>query len=85
MENMHFGEVSGDASWPSDYTEQPKNNQKGPVFNPGILVTVEEDMVGFQVHRSQHNLEGSGAVEVPGLFSDNGPRTTLRKFPMFLG
>ena len=85
MENMHFDELLGNASQPPDHTNHPKNNQKGPSLNAGILVTVEEDMVGFQVHRSQHNLEGSGAVEVPGLFSDNGPRTTLRKFPMFLG
>ena len=30
MENTHFDEVSGDESRPPDYTNYPKNNQKGP-------------------------------------------------------
>ena len=52
MENMHFDELLGNASQPPDYPNHPKNNQKGPSLNAGILVTVEEDMVGFQGHHS---------------------------------
>ena len=47
MENIHFDEVSGNASRPTDYSNHPKNNQKGPGLNPGILMTVEEDVVVF--------------------------------------
>ena len=46
-------------------------------------MTVEEDVEGFQVHHSPHNLEVSGAVELPGVIYDDGPGTTSRKSPMF--
>ena len=62
MENVHFDEVSGDASWPPDYSNHPNNTQKVPGLNPGILVKVEEDVVGFQVNHSPLHLEVSGAV-----------------------
>ena len=62
MENIHFDEVLGDASRPPEYSNHPKNNQKGPGLNPGILVTVEEDVVGFQGHHSPLHLEGSEYV-----------------------
>ena len=81
---MYLDEVSGDASWPSYYTNHSKNNQKGTGLNTGILVTVEEDVVGFQSHHIPQHLEGSGDVEVPGVISDDGPGTTSRKYPMFL-
>ena len=84
MENMHFDKVSGDAYRPPDYPNQPKNYQKGPGLNTGTLVTtVEEDMVGFQDHHSPHYLESSGALEVPGIISDDGPGNTSRKPAMF--
>ena len=38
-------------------------------------MTVEEDVVGFQDHHSPLHLEGSGAVEVPDVISDDGPGT----------
>ena len=44
---MNFDEVPGDAPWPPDYPNHPKNNKKGPILNPGILVTAEEYVVGF--------------------------------------
>ena len=47
--------MSGGASQPTDYTNHQKNNQKGPVFDTGILVIVEEDVVGFQGHQSPYN------------------------------
>ena len=53
---MHFDEVPADASWPPDYPNHRKNNKKGPGLNPGILVTVQEDVVGFQGHHSPHHL-----------------------------
>ena len=56
MENMHFDEVSGDASWPPDYPNHPKNNQKGPGLNTIILVTAEEYVVGLQGHHSPQHL-----------------------------
>ena len=46
-------------------------------------MTVEEDVVGFQGHHSPQHLEGSGAVEAPGVIYDDGPGTTSRKSPMF--
>ena len=39
-----------------------KNNQNGLGLNTGMLVTVEEDVVGLQGNRSPHHLEGSGTV-----------------------
>ena len=75
--------MSGDASQPPDFPNHPKNNKKGLGLNTGILVTVEEDVTGFQGHHSPHNLEVSGAVELPGVISDDGPGTTSRKSPMF--
>ena len=39
--------------------------------------------MGFQGHHSPHNLEFSGAVELPGVIYDDGPGTTSRKSPMF--
>ena len=80
---MHFDEVSGDASRPPDYPNHPKNNKKGTGLNPGILVTVEEYVVGFQGYHSPQHLEGSGAAEVPGVISGDGPGTTSRKSTMF--
>ena len=56
MEDIHFDEISGDASWPTDYSNHPKNNQKIPGLNTGILVTVEEDVVGFQGFHSPLHL-----------------------------
>ena len=41
-------------------------------LNPVILVTVEEDVVGFQGHNSSQHLECSDAVEVPDVISDDG-------------
>ena len=41
MKNMHFDEVSGDASSPTDYTNHLKNDKKVSGLNPGILVTLE--------------------------------------------
>ena len=52
-------------------------------MNNGILVKVEEDVVGFQGNHIPHHLEGSGAVEVPGVISDDGPGNTSRNSPMF--
>ena len=80
---MHFDEVSGDASRPPDYPNHPKNNKKGTGLNPGILVTVEEYVVGFQGRHISHHLEGSGTVEVPGVIYDDAPKTTSSKSPMF--
>ena len=74
---MCFDEVSGDASQPTDYPNHPNINQKG------ILVKVEEDMVGLQSHYSPQHFDGSGDVEVAGVISDDGPGTTSRKSPMF--
>ena len=54
--------MSCGASRPTDYTNHQKNNQKGPVFDTGILVIVEEDVVGFQGHHDALNLEGNGDV-----------------------
>ena len=83
MENIHFDEVSGDASRPPDHSNHPKNNQNVRGLNPVILETVEEDVVGFQGHHSPLDLEGSGAVDVPGVISNDGPGITSRKSPMF--
>ena len=83
MKDIHFDEVSGDSSRPPDYPNHPNNNRKGLSLNPGILATVEEELVGFQSRHSPKHLEGSGAVKVPGVISDSGPRTTLRKSPIF--
>ena len=83
MEYVYFNEVSGDASWPPYYPNQPKKNQNGLGLNPGILVTVEEDLVGYQGHHNTQHLEGSGDVEAPGVISDDGPGTTSRKSPIF--
>ena len=52
MENIHFYEVSGAASRYAVYSNHPKNNQNRQGLNPGILMTVEEDVLGFQVHHS---------------------------------
>ena len=75
--------MSGDASRPPDYYNHQKNIQKGPGFKTGILVTAEEYVLGFQVHHIPLNLEGSGAVEVPGVISDYVPETTSSKSPIF--
>ena len=80
---MNFYEVSGDASQPTDDPKNPKNNQKGPGLDPGILVTVQEDVVGLHGQHSPQNLEGSGDVEVTGVIYDDVPGTTSRKSPMF--
>ena len=56
MKNIHSDEVSGDASWPPGYPNHPKNNKKVPGLNPSILVTVEKDVEGFQVHHSPQQL-----------------------------
>ena len=60
IENIYYGGVAGDASRPPDYCNHLNNNQKVPSLNPGILATVEEAVVGFQVHHNPHHLEGSG-------------------------
>ena len=39
--------------------------------------------MGFQVHHSPHHLECSGAVEVPGVIYNDGPRTISSKSPIF--
>ena len=80
---MNFDEVSGDVSRPPDDLNRPKNKKKRPGFNPGILVTVEEYVVGFQGHHSSQNLEGSGDVEIPGVIYDDKNGTTSRKSSMF--
>ena len=80
---MHFDEVSGDASRNPDYPNHPKNNKKGPGLNPCILVTVEEEVVGFQGRHISQHLEGSGNVEVPGVIYDDGPGTISIKSPIF--
>ena len=77
IENIHFDEVSGDASRPLDYANRPKNNQKGPGLNHSLLG------VGFQSHHIPLPLEGSSAVEVPGVISDDVPGTTSSNSPMF--
>ena len=69
--------MSGDASQPPGYTNHPKNNKKGLGLNTGILVTVEEYVAELQGHHNPHNLEVSGAVELPGDIYDDGPGTTL--------
>ena len=38
---------------------------------------------GFQGHHSPLHLEGCGAVDGPGVISDDGPVTISRKSPMF--
>ena len=76
---FNFDELSGDVSQPPNYSNHPKNNQKFPGLNPIILVTVEEDVVGFQGHHSPLNLGGSGSMEAPGVISDDGPGTTSMK------
>ena len=80
---MHLDEVSGDASRPPDYPNHSKNNQNGTGLNPVILVTVEEDVVGFQGHHIPQHLEGSDAMEVPAVIYDDGPGRTSSKSPMF--
>ena len=40
-------------------------------------------MAGFQGHHSPQYLEGSGAVEVPGVISNDDPGTKSRKSPIF--
>ena len=62
MKNIHFDEVSDYTSWPPNYSNHTKNNKKGTVLNTVILVTVEEDVVGFQGHHDSLNLEGNGDV-----------------------
>ena len=46
-------------------------------------MTVEEYVVGLQVHHGPQHLEGSGDVEVQYVISGDGPRTTSSKYPMF--
>ena len=75
--------MSGNASRPTDYSNHPNNNQKTLGFNPGILVTVEEYVIGLRGHHIVFHLEGSGAVEVPGVISDDFRVTTSRKSLMF--
>ena len=78
MENIYFEEVSSDALRPPDYPNHPKNNQKELGLNPGILVKVEDDVVGFQGHHVPHHLEGISYVGVPGVIYEDGPGTKIK-------
>ena len=83
MEDVHLDKVSGDSSRFPDYPNHPKNNQKGPGFNTGILVTVVKYMVVVKGKHSPHHLESSVTVEILGVISDNVPVPISRKSPMF--